>query len=1539
MPVVSSKIFPGVERNEMAESFQIESIIGQFLVAAEANQWEEIDAKLQSLTAAQIDEIKIGLCRLGIDSESVGRPPFAQRLMQICDQNAAAKSGHHVGNTVNDAAEMGFPSTNAAMKLFKEGGIQPPPPLRPMANVDVPPSRFASNHDSRGDEQRLTQQEAVVSGPVNPKWVDGKEGSGEFPGEFGKYRLVKELGRGGMGVVFLAVDQKLLRNVALKIPLLSHSSKGALSESQKKERKSRFLREAQSMAKVKHPNLCQVYDHDEFGEWHYLVMEYIEGEPLSTHLRKRKIFSQTEASRLLCTVAIALETLHDQGLVHRDLKPQNIMMTKAFEPIVMDFGLSRQFLVEEEEGEALTGEGVFIGTLAFCSPEQIQGRSDDIGPATDIYTLGVILYQLVTGQLPFRPSPTLGWDILNQVSPAPSKLRPDLDPLIDAICQKSLAKRPSDRYSSAKAFADDLQRVMDCDSVNYATVIEQINQSGPPSQRMVETSHQPVTRFVSQAELRYVTVVAFGCEIGDGRSDETHSTISERMLEHSGSFKSFVEQRIFPLGGVVVQETGSELIACFGYPQAFEDSAQRAARAAIKMMHDLSISLPETNLPNASQYWAVIHSGEAVVEQPDSQAPTAILLTGEVRTTVLKIASVTEPGMVVMTAATHQKISLYFEHESLGSIRVRGAQKPYELFKLIKEKPNRNRVDLVDPGNLSPLVGRNSELATLKERWEHALDGLGQIVLLIGSAGLGKSRLIRELREHVIDDGLEPIEVIEFRCSQNQQGTSFFPAVDYLSRSLDFEHLNEPARLEAVVQVLSELKMESVENISLLCMLLGVLSDGRFPVLNLSPQKIKERTELLLLKWLSQLTQVTPVLFIVEDLHWLDPSTLELLEKHVSEFQAGRMLSILTFRPEFETPWKSKSHQTQIALNRLTTRQIGEMVCKRTHRKALPELVLKSIIERTDGVPLFIEELLAVMIESGVLERADQGEDISALLNFIPAALQDLLLPRLNRMGANREVIQLAATIGREFEISLLSAASALAADQIQLELDKFVAAEILFRNRNDLSANYIFKHALLQDAAYKSMLTKKRQSCHQQVAEAIERGFQDIVNTQPALLAHHFTEAGVTDLAIQYWLKAGQTSQSQSANIAAIRHLERGLELTMSLPKSPTRDLLELNLKLPLSGLLMAIKGYAAPEVEPIQNRCIEIARGVGDDSLLFTVLIANWEWLFIRGRHEESFVRCPEVIQLAQALNRPGMKSEAHWCQNCTSFYSGDFESTRRHALIGAENYDRIACIEYAKVTQQNSGPLNLAYLGMAQWQLGYADQAFQSLHLALEMAMELKHSFTQAMVLWKVSQTYDFAGLGVQTIEYADRCLRIADEQQFAFWSALANGCKGVGLKHLGRFDESINLLKTSILQLESTGSFILFPKYRSHLAESLWKAGLVEEAQAQLDQAFLDQNAGEYFMHAELLRIQGDFYFDRGDLDQAEDAYSKSIRVSTQQNAKMYRLKTTLHLCNLWKHQNNITAIKTNLKSLYEGFHEGLKMPVLIAAKELLDSLNP
>jgi tetratricopeptide (TPR) repeat protein len=736
------------------------------------------------------------------------------------------------------------------------------------------------------------------------------------------------------------------------------------------------------------------------------------------------------------------------------------------------------------------------------------------------------------------------------------------------------------------------------------------------------------------------------------------------------------------------------------------------------------------------------------------------------------------------------------------------------------------------------------------------------------------------------------------------------------------------------VRYLRELKIESAENVSLLCSLLNVPTDERFPPLALSPQKLKERTEKLLLRWLKQLVAVSPLLFIVEDLHWLDPSTLELLEKHVSEFETGRMLSILTFRPEFETPWKSKPHQTQIALNRLTKRQIGEMMRKRTKRRDIPEAILQQVIERTDGIPLFVEEFTVVILESGILDRSDAGADDSSLLNVIPATLHDLLLSRLDRMAADRDVIQLAATIGREFSFGLLSVACALPESHLQSELSKLLKAEILFQKGEGSEASYIFKHALLQDAAYRSMLTKKRQSCHLRIVETLESNFKDIVNAQPALLAHHYTEAGVTDKAIEYWLKAGQRSQEQSANIEAIKQFEKGLELTMTLPASPTRDILELNLKLPLNGVLMAVQGYAAPEVEPVQNRCIEICRQLGEGSPLFPVLCANWEWLFIRGRFADCYKRCPEVIALAEEKQGPGMMAEAYWAQNCTSFYAGDFPKARDQSLIGTQHHHREASIEFAKITQQNSGPLNLAYHGMALWQLGYADQAFAWLRKGLDMALELKHIFTEAMTTWKVAQTYDFTGIGDKTIEYSERVIRIAEEQGFAFWVALGNGCKGVGLKHLGRFDEAIDALQAALAQLEATGSFILFPKYRGHLADSLWQTGKRDEALKQLEQAFVDQNGGEYFMHAELLRIRGDFQFDQGKLDDAEASYRESLAVAVRQSAKFHELRTMLHIGQIWKKRGEVVELKQNLDPLYNWFTEGFDMPDLKAAKKLL-----
>ena len=442
----------------------------------------------------------------------------------------------------------------------------------------------------------------------------------------------------------------------------------------------------------------------------------------------------------------------------------------------------------------------------------------------------------------------------------------------------------------------------------------------------------------------------------------------------------------------------------------------------------------------------------------------------------------------------------------------------------------------------------DTELTILKDRWEQALDELGQIVLIIGDAGLGKSRLIRELREHVMEGDLEEAVVVELRCSQYHMGSGFYPIAEFISQLLDLEDRSPEERLEIVVQYLRDLNLESDENVTLLCDVLSVPLGDRYESLTVAPQRVKELTQELLLNWLRQMADTSPVLFIVEDLHWVDLSTLELLEQHVVEFERGRVLSVLTFRPEFETPWSSKPHQTQIALNRLTKRQIAEMMRKRTNRKDIPEAIVSQVIDRTDGIPLFIEEFTVVIIESGILDSTDT-EASQPLLNVIPASLHDLLLSRLDLMEANQLVIQYATTIGREFTFELLSKACELPEAELQSELEKLAKAEILFQKVKGTDAGYIFKHALLQDAAYRSMLTKTRQACHQRIAEVLNTQFAQTAESQPELLAHHFTATGLNEKAIDYWLKAGLYSRERSADVEAIGHLTKGRELLETLP------------------------------------------------------------------------------------------------------------------------------------------------------------------------------------------------------------------------------------------------------------------------------------------------------------------------------------------------------------------------------------------------------
>ena len=1364
---------------------------------------------------------------------------------------------------------------------------------------------------------------------------DGSDDLKNIPEQFGRYRILRELGRGGMGAVYLALDGQLERNVALKIPFFR--------EDDEKEAVERFYREARAMAIVQHANLCPVFDVGRFEEWHFLTMAFIDGQPLSNVLKESNFLSVTQAATLMKTVAVAVQKAHDAGIVHRDLKPANIMLNQDGEPIIMDFGLARRKSTGEVD---LTQTGAVFGSPAYMAPEQVEARHDEIGPATDVYALGVILYQLVTGHRPFQGSVmSIFGQILSNVPDPPSKWRQDLPLELDSICMKALAKSPSERHASAAKFAEELSYLVNPAGSDVKTISYHSRPEGE-SAVGAEIDSTSNNRSRRDAELRQVTVAVFNYESdGDEGSISMNrasmSSQSELLHEQSQSFAAFVNEQAAELGGVTVNSTGQEVLTCFGFPQAFEDAPQRAIRAALQVMRKLAVPDPKgVKLPPASQAWVLLHSGEAVAEEVGDLQGSAVSLVGEARNTALRLSGIVEPGSVVVSAATHQRVALYFECESLGVQRVRGIPQPVELFKVTKEAASRNRVELVDPGNLSPLVGRDTELSILKDRWEQTQDGLGQVVLLIGDAGLGKSRLIRELRDHVIGSDSEGAAVIEWRCAQHQQGTSYFPVVEFLTRLFDFENLSAADRLKTVVRYLRDWKLESTENVSLLCGLLGVATDDRFPALALSPQKVKERTEHLLLQWLKQMVEISSMLFIVEDLHWLDPSTLQLLEKYVIEFEAGRMLSILTFRPEFETPWKSSPHQTQIALNRLTRRQIGEMMRKRTRRREIPELILQQVIERTDGIPLFVEEFTVVIIESGILDRSDSGADSSTLLKIIPSTLHDLLLSRLDRMDADREVIQLASTIGREFGFGLLSAACTLPEAQLQIELDKLVKAEILFKKGDAAEASYIFKHALLQDAANRSMLTKRRQACHQRIAEVIESEFEGIVKSQPALLAHHFNEAGNFDKASQYWLKAGQKSQQQSANVEAISQLTQGLKILQTLPESAQRDQLELAFQTALSPVLMAARGWSAPEVGTAIERAQQLCSKYGTLEDQFFVMWGLWGWRVIRADLDICEGISREIMQLVEKSD-DGQKllPEAYWVVGCTAYYKGDFSDGLKLLEQGLELTNPDQERAYALKTGQHCSVMCGSHSALALWELGYPTQALKRADEIIQHARNLGHPFSYAMALFFGRQVLQFCGRVQEARDRIEEEYKICHEQGFLFFEAHAIFGRGDLLLREGNVVEARKLFDQGLAMLSGAGANLSMDHPYRNIAESFLRSGLPIDAQEWLDRGFdLVENHHERGMESEFLRLKGGVALLSGDEEGAEKYYQKAVDVARQQQARSWELRAMISFAELRRHQRRSDEGRNLLETTYNFFTEGFDTADLLRAKMLLQELE-
>lgn len=994
------------------------------------------------------------------------------------------------------------------------------------------------------------------------------------------------------------------------------------------------------------------------------------------------------------------------------------------------------------------------------------------------------------------------------------------------------------------------------------------------------------------------------------------------------------------------------LLVYFGYPLAHEDDARRAvlagleiveavssadsARLTTRTIHKLPLHITRLQIPLQARI--AIHTGLVVIgEMEVENIPESIAIVGETPNVAVQLLSVAEPNTVVISSATYQLVDGLFDYHYLGLHTLKGFSTPLDVYRVLYENGVQSRFDVAITKGLTPLVGREQEVGLLLERWDRVKEGMGQVILLCGEPGIGKSRLVEVVKEHVAG---ELHTRIESRCSPYYKNSALYPVVNYLERLLFKREDSSREKLNKLEQFLEQYGFTLQEMVPLFASLLSLPLSDSYPSLNLTPQKQKQKILEALLAWLLKEAERQPVLFVVEDLHWVDPSTLEFLNLLVHQGPMARIFTLLTFRPDFSPPWTTRSHLTQITLNRLTSKQVRAMLEKVVGGKALPTAVAQQLVEKADGVPLFVEELTKMVLESGLLREGDRQYELTGPLPplAIPSTLQDSLMARLDRLATVKELAQLGATLGREFTYELLQAVSPLDEATLQRELTRLVEAELLYQMGLPPQAKYFFKHALIQEAAYQSLLRSKRQQYHHRVAQVLEERFPETAETQPELLAHHYTEADLIGQAIPYWQRAGQRAIERSANVEAVGHLTKGLELLGILPDTPERIQQELDLLTTIGPALIAIKGYAAPDVEKSYTWARELCQRVGETPQLFRVL---WGlWAFYVGRAEPQTARelAEQCLHLAQSVQDTALLLEAHMTLGVALVWLGELEPASVHLEHGIALYNPQKYRSHAFIYGQDPGVACLSYAARAIWCLGYPDRALERIQSALTLARELSHPFSLAYALYLTAVLYQYRREREATQEWAEALIALSSEQEFPFWLAAGTIMRGWALAEKGQREEGIAQMRQGLADWRATGLELVRPYFLALLAETYGKTGQAEEGLAVLAEALASAcKSRERFHEAELYRLKGELLLVLSKENQleAEACFRQALEVTRWQGAKSWELRAVMSLSRLLQKQGKKKEVKKILAGIYGWFTEGFDTRDLKEAKALLE----
>jgi class 3 adenylate cyclase/predicted ATPase len=1037
----------------------------------------------------------------------------------------------------------------------------------------------------------------------------------------------------------------------------------------------------------------------------------------------------------------------------------------------------------------------------------------------------------------------------------------------------------------------------------------------------------------SPAERRQLTVLF--CDMV-GSTNLSGDLDPEEHREILSAFQGCCSREVARFGGHVAQYMGDGVLAYFGYPVAHEDDAERAVRAGLAIIAAVPLLRP---LPNITlQVRVGIASGLAVVGDLMGAAQEQAAV-GETTNLAARLQALADPNTVLISPETFRLVGGLFDYRDLGPQTIKGFGRQVHVRQVLGPSRAASRFEARHGEGLAPLLGREEELDLLLRRWAQAKAGEGRVIHITGEPGIGKSRLAQALIDSLAGDRHTRVQC---HCSPYHTNSALHPVISHLLRAAGIEHNDEGEERLAKLEGLFERSNSSLRDaIPLLAPLLSIPLGERYTPLNLSPQRRKDRTLAAVIDQLAELAIQQPVLIVFEDAHWIDPTSLELLSLTIDRVARLPVLLIITARPDFSPPWPTHRHISVMALGRLGQREGAALAHRIAGGKALPTEVLKEIIDHTDGVPLFIEELTKTVLEGSLLQEAGDHYVLTGPLPplAIPSTLHASLLARLDRLAAVKDVAQIGAAIGREFSYNLIAAVSAMPRQELEAALAKLVAAELIFQRGELPEATYLFKHALVQDAAYASLLRSRRSALHAAIVKELLAGGVGGTEVKPELLAHHCAEAGVAEEAVRHYLEASEQAVARSAQAEAALLLDKALGQVARLPAGPPRDRRELEVQCARGAVFIAVKGFAAAETGKAYTRARDLWDRLDRPPEFLSVARGQWSFHNTRTEFLEAQSIAEDLLEFSRTHGDTRGLILGYYTLGVTQMHRGELLSARASLEEVIRLYDSPVHGQLFQHAGTDPNVVGLAYLGFVLSLLGYPDRALVRAEEAIRQARQSAHAPTTANCLAISARIASVLGDEARLAHWVQELRTVTEEHGYPLWSAHVPIYEGQLQLTRGAARAAVTLMRLDAYR--ATGATLSRPHFVTLLAEALAQDDKSGEALSLLDEQITTVGkAGELWYAAELHRRRGELLLKGSapDFAGAEAEFLQAIDIARGQSAKLWELRAAVSLARLWRDRGRNTDAHHLLRPIYAWFTEGFDSADLKAAKVLLEELS-